>query len=155
MKAITVQPPWSQAIADGHKVIENRKAAPAWRGEFFVHAGARWSPRGAEFRHLADIYERETISRRRVVDPAFFTFGAVVAVATLVDAHPAGGCCRPWGEDQCEEHPSGRVVRPVHLVLEDIRKIPEPVPCRGALPLGWTVPPDVEALVLHQLRESS
>lgn len=158
-RAITVQPPWSDAIADGHKLIENRKAAPGWRGEFFIHSGARWSVRGETHPLLLEAYPqfRAALGDALGVPGLMaenFTFGAIVAVATLVDAHPAGGCCAPWGEDAYVEHPTGKTVRPVHLVLEDVRKLPEPVPCRGYLPLGWHVPDDVAALAYTQLRET-
>ena len=40
------------------------------------------------------------------------------------------------------------------LVLDDVRALPEIVPCKGALGF-WEVPPDVQALVDEQLRRTA
>lgn len=66
----------------------------------------------------------------------------MIAVAEIVDAHPAAGCCEPWGEETYV-NASGRFETDVtHLVLEDIRPLRRPVFTRGSLGL-WTPPYEV------------
>lgn len=168
MKAITVKQPWAWAIAHGGKTVENRSRGTAYRGPLAIHAGQAWSERGAEDgrvlnawtawlsgrptspptpEHMRDQWEHSDVlepddERERELIPR----GAIVAVAELVDAHPDAGCCRPWGESQYSEA-SGRVRTVVnHLVLEEIRPLAEPVPCRGALGL-WRLPEDIVPIV--------
>lgn len=49
MRALTVQQPWAWAIVYGGKDVENRtrNIAGAYRGPLAIHAGLRWSDRGA------------------------------------------------------------------------------------------------------------
>ncbi len=68
----------------------------------------------------------------------------VLGVVDLVDVHPAAGCCAPWGESAYVEHGGRERRQIVHLVLENPRLLPKPIPCRGALGL-WTLPADITA----------
>lgn len=138
MKALTVQQPWAWAIFHG-KNIENRTQCWSYRGPLAVHAGARWSERGA----CSPLITEQFVGGHRVVG-SDFEMGAIVGVVDLVDCHPDAGCCAPWGEQSYVEH-GGRVRRRItHLVLENPRELPEPIPCKGALGL-WTPPADVVA----------
>lgn len=165
MKALTVCQPWAWAICCGAKTVENRTQLFKHRGDLAIHAGGRWSERGAHHPLLADLYLRERRrqgwsplgSREdyiasyveqgipRLVDTQF---GAVLCVVDLVDVHTAhDGCCdSPWAEEQYVEH-GGRVRLSItHLVLEDVRPLPLPVPCRGWQSI-WTLPDDIEVEV--------
>lgn len=51
-RVLTVQPPWSWAIAHGGKTVENRTDCKSYRGELFIHAGRRWSTRGEHDRRV-------------------------------------------------------------------------------------------------------
>lgn len=157
MKALTVQQPWAWAIVHGGKTIENRTQAWKYRGPLAIHAGARWSDRGA-----ADPHVRRAVlnfyGTRAPLDEhqhwyrgeAPGVLGALVGVVDLVDVHEArmldeeSGCCDPWG---MQEWPGKRNL--VHLVLENPRPLDRPIPCRGALGL-WNPP----AEVLDELREA-
>lgn len=143
MRAITVKQPWAWAIAYAGKTIENRSRGTTYRGPLAIHAGLKPSPRGARDRRILDATAWLSTPE---VDRRALPLGKVVAVAELVDAHPDAQCCRPWGESTYLET-SGRQRTAVHhLVLEDIRPLPVPLPCRGALGL-WRLPADVLELL--------
>jgi hypothetical protein len=153
VKALTVQQPWAWAIVHGGKNIENRTQLWKYRGPLAIHAGQRWSERGSrdpnvcaaairvfptpEPRHNEDVIR----NWEENVRPAVKTMGAIIGVVDLADAHPAAGCCAPWGEDSYTEHGGGKRVDVVHLVLENVRPI-DPIPCAGRLGL-WTPTADI------------
>lgn len=140
MKALTVQQPWAHAIFLG-KNIENRTQVWSYRGRLAIHAGKRDSARGWE----SPLIRALGIHEGGVVDGGL-EYGALIGVVDLVDCHPAAGCCEPWGESEYHEH-SGRLRRNItHLVLENPRLLPEPIPCRGALGL-WTPPPGIASVI--------
>jgi len=123
IRVLTVHQPYAWAIMQpGGKNIENRSAAWKFRGALAIHAGLQWSPRG--FVEISTILDYDLLlsgpaSRR----------GAILGVVDLVDAHrEQDGCCAPWGLPDS-----------VHLVLENPRPLPEPIPSRGQLGL-WTPP---------------
>ena len=160
MKALTVQQPWAWAIVHGGKDVENRTQAWGYRGPLAIHAGARWSERGAESRLVSGAYG-DAMRRDKPLDRMAFAFGALIGVVDLVDVHVAEPehigahglrvdfCCdSPWAESSYTEH-RGRTRRDVvHLVLANPRPLAEPIPCKGRLGL-WT--PDAD--VLTQLTE--
>lgn len=88
MKALTVQQPWAWAIIHGGKTIENRTTLWKYRGPLAIHAGKRFSNRGA----------------KRVLEltgncPLLYAIGAVIGVVDLVDAHYGHPHC-------CDGHPA-------------------------------------------------
>lgn len=156
MKAITVQPPWSWAIATGAKLVENRGMGATWRyrGPLLIHAGLRWSERGARDPRVRDLWRRAfpgdvaTLFGVRNVPGIMFP-GHVVAVANLVDNHPAQAeCCgdSPWAEDRYTNADGSLVTGVRHLVLEDVEELDHPVRATGRLGL-WTPDPIVVAQV--------
>jgi hypothetical protein len=110
IKALTIWQPWAECIATGAKTIENRRRPFRYRGPLAVHAGLRRDRHAESWPQM----------RALVGDPAALVTGALVAVADLVDCHPDRGCCRPWGDPDAH-----------HLVLANIRRLPQPVPARG------------------------
>ncbi len=187
LRAITVQPPWSQIIAEtaalqalgvAPKTVENRsRPIPEQHigTDIAIHAGREWNEAGQHdrrvraawftFANAIDLRKPNPIlaaigdtrtgyagglhpgGTSRVVSHLWIDAGAVVAVATLVDCHPAfdfteGGrvCCQPWGEP-------GQY----HLVLDNVRRLHDPVAARGYPFLPWTLPDDVETAVRTQL----
>lgn len=146
MRALTVQQPWAWSIIHGGRLIENRTQLWAYRGPVAVHAGARLSNRGMDDPRVRGA-ARDVLGRDLDPDPpeigdSPLAFGAIIGVVDIVEAHPAAGCCTPWGETKYTEH-GGRQRRDVvHLVLENPRALPEPIACRGALGL-WTLPGDI------------
>lgn len=152
MRAITVRQPWAWAIAAGHKLVENRSAGfPAtYRGPLLIHASKAWSKRGGTDPRIKGRWHGLRLGSD--LDAVDFRdrLGVVLALAELTDAHPDTGCCRPWGESEYVGSDQQLHRGVLHLLLEDVRRLPEPVPCRGALGL-WTPPADVLAVVSDQL----
>lgn len=151
LRAITVKHPWALAtIVDDRdrKTIENRsRGAVGWKhkGLTILHAGLGWSERGAQdpriINLLGGVPERD--------DPRF-VYGAAIGVFDLADIHPASRCCKPWGEDQYLDA-DGNLQRSVtHLVIDDMARLEQPVPCKGKLGL-WFPSRQVEATIEQQL----
>jgi hypothetical protein len=128
MKALTICQPWAWAIAAGHKLVENRGKPFSYRGPLAIHAGLSrtWLERERPFAcEWPDLYGVDFPAKDELV------FGAVVAVAELYD------CVKV---EEIGQLPGGRWASgPWCLLLRDIRKLPQPVPCKGQL--GLWVPP--------------
>lgn len=158
MKALTVQNPWAWAIIHGGKNIENRTQLWRYRGPLAIHAGARWSASGLASPLVLRAFTSQRRPRPRTAGSEStmrrdLAAAAIIGVVGLVDCHPDSGCCRPWGESVYREYGGRRRSAVAHLVLEDPRALPEPIPCRGALGL-WTPGADVVAAVLAQVSHS-
>jgi hypothetical protein len=176
VKAITVQQPWAWAIAEGHKPVENRGQVTHHLGPIAIHAGLKVADASLPDREACVALDRAG-GRGNVWDPRRFppplrpastmlptlAVGAVIAVAELVDCHPAVSipampghpehtCCAPWG-DALYETKRGPVTA-WHLVLTDVKRLREPVPCRGEVRVPWELPEDVAAEVDGQLAEA-
>lgn len=123
MKALTVCQPYAHLIALDEKPVENRTWATTYRGPLAIHAG---------------------MSRAWLEGPeGNLVFGAVVAVATLSEVL-AHAKLPPDLRDH--RHSLG----PVCWVLTNVKRLPRPVPCRGAQGL-WNLPTDVYGDVRAQL----
>jgi hypothetical protein len=156
---LTVRQPWSWALLHG-KTVENRTWEMKHRGPLWLHAGARsrWDPDGEASPLVRDAWcagwgaGKLAHLNRRTDEMAF---GAVTALVEVTGCHHARDCvgpawvrdafphvlCSPWAAwDQ------------FHIVFEDVRELPHPVPCKGALGL-WRLPEDVEKAVREQLSE--
>jgi hypothetical protein len=120
VRSLTVVPPWSLPIVQGHKPTENRtrNIAGSWRGRILILSSAgRWEDWAAEV--IADLTggPRPTRSQCRP--------GCYIGAVTLVDVHHSdGACCAPWGEPDVW-----------HLVLDDAVTFAEPIRATGHLGL--------------------
>lgn len=141
LRGISVRQPYAEAVASGAKRVENRSRPVRWSGEVAIHAGLAWHRDG----------DRDS---RILVLPGVgrdLPRGVIVAVAQIVDCHLAVSsdhtavCCEPWGMHTYNHQPAW------HIVLDQIRRLPRPVPCKGLLTIGWPVPADVENAVRAQL----
>lgn len=159
MKAITVRDPWGWAIAYAGKTTENRSRSTSYRGPVAIHVGLGWDAAGAASDLIQRAWAQWAANMPLRPGPGveysgypgrlqryglWLDPGHVVAVAELVDCHPAAGCCAPWGEPG-----SG-----YHLTLADVRRI-RPVPAKGQLGLPWNLPEDATAQVTAQLQAVS
>jgi len=122
LPALTVCQPYAELIATGEKPVENRAWAPAYRGQLLIHAGKSLA-------WLDDPRDKDQ-----------FVLGAVVAVATLVACLPKGGWSTSerarWGRwEPLYDHPHAHGTW--CWVLEDVRRVIEPIPCRGAQGLWY------------------
>lgn len=148
MKALSLTQPWASLVAHGHKRIETRSWNPYHRGAIAIHAAKAFPTDCRElcgeepFRSaLWDAGCR--MVQRRATGLTDLPLGAIVAVATLLDAvwcgRPLLGQPEDWS-DLPHERAFGRYSPGRYmLVLSNVRRLVEPVPCRGALGV-WDVP---------------
>ena len=153
MRGFTLWQPMAWAIAEGHKPVENR----VWRlpkqfigQRFAVHAGKKYDPEWAEMIHdtfgLA-VPAKSVIALGAVI--AVATFTACIDEAALEALRSSDMASFDLREDQLtalQDWFSG----PYGFVVADVRKLREPVPCRGFQGL-WELPPDVEKDVLARI----
>lgn len=134
MKALTLHRPWSWAVCHAGKDVENRSWVPPLfldGLDFAIHSARTYDVDGG-------VWISATFGLKVPLAPPE---SCVVAVARLggVLLPDAAGPKSPW-------HVAGQ-----HgWLLDDVRVLAEPVPCRGAQGL-WTLPPDVEERVLAQI----
>lgn len=114
VRGLSVRQPWAHCITTGSKTIENRKWATDYRGRLLIHAS----------RTVDEAAVRHPLVPQALAGCRRLPMGAVVAVADLIDCHRCGTACTPWA--QPEMH---------HWVLDRIRPLAHPVPCRGRLQL--------------------
>lgn len=165
------------------KTVENRGKRIADRHigqRIAIHAGRAWCNTGGRNHHVSTAWNtfanainlREPNpalaaigdTRTGVVGPMqpsdglWLDTGAVVAVATLAGCHQAdqtaayATCCWPWGDREYVTK-NGHVPA-WHLVLADVQRLREPVPCRGQVRVPWEMPENVAALVDAQLAQA-
>ncbi|WP_330282087.1 hypothetical protein [Streptomyces sp. NBC_00588] len=124
VRVLTIRQPWAALIACGVKPVENRSwPLPAgFSGPLLIHAGMRDDVDGWRVLRSMDRSTLEVI------------YGAIIAVAMNVTCHRATDCCADqWGEPGVW-----------HWVLDDVRRLPEPISATGRLKL-WTPDPEVTA----------
>lgn len=122
MKAISLWQPWASAIALGHKTIETRGWPTRHRGPIAIHAAKRWT---AEEKEMARIFEAR-YGMTGLADPPR---GCIVAVATLVSVRPTEHLVDEISEteEMLGNYGRGRC----GWMLEEVRKLDDPVPWRG------------------------
>ncbi|MGP3914350.1 hypothetical protein [Nonomuraea sp. 10N515B] len=154
MIALTVRQPWAYAITALGKTIENRGWTTSHRGLLAIHAGGIWDGHRAA-RRVFELTGQYVLTTE---------MSAVVAVVELVDIHRSFTCirsprerhlhtdgaftCSKWAMGLGE--PDGMW----HWELANVRRLAEPVPCKGTQRL-WSLPSDVEAAVLAQIGGSA
>ncbi len=129
---LTLTQPWAHVVVHHDKRIENRKwAPPAWA------IGKR-------------LYEEDTAAelwtkwRVSVPTKRQIPLGAVVGTA-LLTGYLVGDFGKSY--DQKRPCPPDQVrwfFGPYGWLLDEVKALPEPIPCSGALGL-WCLPPDVLA----------
>lgn len=151
VRGLTIKQPWTFAIAEGFKTVENRSRRTNYRGTLLIHAGQIFDDSVSVVRYSRDAAIRleELGGRGNFWDarayipskiyqppPASLALSGVVATARLAGCHQAtNGCCSPWGfADQW------------HWELADIQQLKRAVPRAGALGL-WKPDADLLAAV--------
>lgn len=158
MKALTLTQPWATLIAIGAKRIETRSWGTPFRGRIAIHAAKGLGPVGGRRgfqeqcatppfdavlgKHLVDC--GATVSARKAGDA--IPLGAIVATAHLVDVKQINIALRakvlaqvitPF-EIEFGDYTDGRYA----WFFEDVRALPEPIYCNGALSL-WEIPVEI------------
>lgn len=145
--AITIRQPWARAIAAGIKTVENRGRSTSYRGLVAIHASRTVDKAGDRDERIVRWFGEEA--------SLGIPLGAVLAVAELVDCHPASprdvqpSCCQPWGETW--QLRGGERVQAYHLVLANARPLARPVYVRCSLAVPWRLPGDVGAAVEREV----
>lgn len=126
MKALTVRQPWAWAIIYAGKDIENRNWRTHFRGRVAIHAAAGMTREEYE-------WGRKYLQQRnrKVKMPAYedMVRGAIVGTVEIVD---------------CVEDSDSRWFGGEYgFVLSRPKRLPEPIPCKGALRF-WNVPKKIE-----------
>lgn len=146
MKALSVRPPWSAAIAHFGKRVENRSWYTRHRGPLAVHATVKLDGGGDHlFTHVARV-AGQPVERVRDLSQVR---SAIIAVARLTAVCSASLAVEPGSSLRCPCGPWA-VAGQRHFLLADVRALAEPVPATGTLGL-WELPDDVEAAVRAQL----
>lgn len=143
MKAITLWQPWAQFMALGYKTFETRGRRIKHRGEFAIHAGQHQPPLSAQL--------RQRMKELKMDPDEKYPKGAILGVADLFDCIPTEDArdeAEAFGELMLGNYQPHRYA----YLTQSLRRLPEPVPCRGLQALPWTVPTDIEALVRRQLQ---
>lgn len=148
IRALTIRWPWVAAIAfpapEGcePKRVENRTRRTGYCGPLLIHAGLAW-----DSRHTTGVVMRAWVNAGGLDHIPFdLCQGSILAVAHLVDCHPAdGSCCLPWGRSDAGAW---------HWVLDGVQRLSEPVAARGQLGL-WRPSVEVAERVLAQIGVSA
>lgn len=133
IRGLTLWQPMAWAISDLDKRIENRPWKP-WAGvtHVAIHAGLTYHRPHAE--QIAEVFGIEVPKRSDLPK------GAIVAVARLA------GCV----EESDDPWFSG----PFGWVLDDVVKLPEPIPIKGAMGL-WHLPRDIRPQLTPHLKRAA
>ncbi len=158
MKALTLWRPWPYAIfhlpAGVAKRVENRGWKPPANiigQRIAIHAGKTWDEDGKDFigEHLAYLGllpelkktpgHDARVKAEGIIGTAIlcgvakeFGFSAITLVAGRLPSGPFLECVQEWW--------SG----PYGWLLDDVRTLPEPIPCKGRQGL-WNVPDELVA----------
>jgi hypothetical protein len=134
LRALTLIRPFTDAIVDGDKRVENRGwpiPAKYVRQAVALHAGSKWDEDAAAEMLAADLFEA-------VYDPKESPTGIVAVVAF--------GRPRLKGWYAYHDRPVDPWFRgPYGWPILNVVKLAAPIPCKGALGL-WRVPSDVASL---------
>lgn len=146
LRALTLWRPWAAAIAHGTKRVENRTWVPPrsmFGQDIAIHAGQRID---------ADAVDEVVLYLPRSLLPGPTGIVAVVRLAGFIEERGAqfffGGISIDDAKDAAR---SPWFDGDTGWVLDRVRPLAEPVPCRGAQGL-WVVPADVEVRVAEQLQ---
>jgi hypothetical protein len=147
VKALTLWPEWIPAILHYGKRVENRPWHPGYAlSNLALHSGMRVAGGGNARDAFNEVAHVATLATLDVVRPSDIenrvVTGAIVALVDVVgyrqDADDLDEGQRPW------------FFGPWGWVLENLRPLVEPVPCRGHQGL-WPVPRDIEAEAMRRL----
>lgn len=141
MRVLSIRYPWSQAIVEGLKDVENRDWKTPYRGPLAIHQ--------SKVADQSDCFAFDEVARRAGVDDVTVERitkreggwpGAIVGVVDLVDCVTAS--TSPWFFGHAG------------FVLANPRRLLRPIHCRGQLGVR-PLPADVAAEIAAQLGEAA
>lgn len=172
MKALSICEPWATLVAIEAKRYETRSWKTDHRGLVAIHASKTFSveyqaiarsPRfAAALGRIATVRPQYAVTeatgevRRQSPRAVTFSLGAIIALATIQDVERISNLRRVFGArlDDDELAFGNYQVGRYAWWIANVFRLPTPIRCRGALSL-WTVPVDVEAKILDQVRDRS
>ena len=135
MKGLSLIQPWASAVTLGAKSIETRSWSTNYRGWVAIHA-SKGMPLWAKEFTLTEAY------RYLMHEPEWFPRGAILGAAVLSGVARTEDVEIDERERFFGDYSAGRFA----WKLENVRVLPAPIPCAGALGL-WTVPADLVAAI--------
>lgn len=145
MRALSITRPWAELILRG-KSVENRVWKAQQPGRILLHAAKSWEPSALSFAAMAGPDVLAGMSQ----SPNDHRTGIVgVAEVDSICGNEMVDAGRSWTPCQCGPW---AMAGQYHWRLRNVRRLPRPVPCRGALGL-WTPPAEVVAEIETQLAE--
>ncbi|GAB2812273.1 hypothetical protein GCM10022221_07230 [Actinocorallia aurea] len=136
--ALTVRHPWAFAIANGHQPVESRRSKTDYRGPVAIYAAAT-----VDEENFDDVVALTGESLGTVIGGSSQR-QAIIAIGRLTDI------CSDWRSCECGDWAE---VGFSHWRLENVVKLPQPVPTKGSPDL-WEMPADLRKQVLRQLTPS-
>lgn len=135
MKALSLTQPWASLIALKHKSIETRSWQTRFRGRIAIHAAKGYPASARAFAH--SMWENGLV-------PPMLPLGEIVGTALLLNCVLTQDVVANLSalERTVGDGP-GRYT----WLLSEVRQLPQPIPCCGALGL-WTVPVEIEQNIL-------
>jgi hypothetical protein len=146
MKALSLTQPWASLVAIGAKQIETRSWRTEHRGRIAIHAAKGFPCSCRALCGQPPFVDHLQQDARFMFDGGMLVYkaglplGAIVAIAYIVGCratHEVSGHLSDE-EEMFGDYGPDRWA----WLLSDVRRLPEPIPCKGALGL-WTVPEDI------------
>lgn len=135
MRTLSLWQPWASLVALGYKQVETRHWLTQWVGPLAIHA-AKYQ--GAEVRQAFEQFS-PLLSRHGYHELKALPFGYVVATTHLdrvIKTEEARQFLSDL-EQRLGNYSDGRFA----WFLSDIKRLPEPVPCKGHQGLFFWEPP--------------
>jgi len=137
MKALSIKQPWATLIALQAKRIETRSWSTRYRGRLAIHASASMSKEDIMLCKQSPF--REALAAGGYFEgsgpaknPFGLPLGAIIAYATLVDVVPITLENIP---DEPERSFGNYTPGRFAWILQDVYRLPEPIPAKGLLRL--------------------
>jgi len=143
VKALSLTQPWASLVATGAKKIETRSWRTDYRGPLAIHASAEF-PREARLLCFTEPFysalKKANLNANHRPEKVL-SLGAIVAVCELADVQVITAANVPGEpEGSFGEYRPGRFM----WVLENVRRLPRPIPAKGSLGLWETDLVDVK-----------
>lgn len=131
MKALSIRQPWAHLIVTGEKPVENRSWNSTYTGHLLIHASLQFDKAGYQ-------WVRRNFPHLKMPTPAKFALGAIVGMVDMV------GCVVPGSADYHSPWYAGDY----GFLMRNAKKLPEPVPFKGALGF-FDVPDELVRSFVH------